>query len=118
MKTHFNNKNDQKSAIALCGNIEEYNEHGDGELNTSNHFDDIDCEKCLSRMKTRGIVRKPSTEISTDCRSETGVTVGLVDSIITSLRILKTRDLTSFEVSEAIKDLRGDEDLKFLIKGF
>jgi hypothetical protein len=49
-------------------------------------------------------------EIVTDCRSETGVTVGLVDSLITTCRVLAPRDMQSVEVQEALKDLFGDED--------
>lgn len=50
-------------------------------------------------------------EITTDCRSETGVTVGLVDSLITIARVLRTRDLSAPAVVEALKDLAADEDL-------
>lgn len=46
----------------------------------------------------------------TDCREATGVTVGLVDSLLTICRVLATRDLTPLEVQEALKDLGGDED--------
>ncbi len=52
----------------------------------------------------------------TDCREEIGITVGLIDSIITQCRILKTRDLKSKAVQEALKDLYSDEDLKFILK--
>lgn len=53
--------------------------------------------------------------IKTDCREETGITVGLIDSIITQCRILRKRNLSSKEVKEAIKDLIDDEDLKFIL---
>lgn len=52
----------------------------------------------------------------TDCRDETGITVGLVDTLITVYRILKHRDLSSAEVLETLKDLRQDEDV-FMIFG-
>jgi len=55
------------------------------------------------------------THSYTDCREEEGTTVGLIDSIIYIARILKTKDLTTNEVLEALKDLRQDEDLKFLL---
>ena len=54
-------------------------------------------------------------ETSTDCRSEIGVTVGLFDGVIAILRILAKRDLSNLEVQEALKDLVGDEDLKFVL---
>jgi hypothetical protein len=51
----------------------------------------------------------------TDCRSEDGITVGLVDSIITSARVLKSRDLTGQATHEALEDLRQDEDVSALL---
>jgi hypothetical protein len=52
-----------------------------------------------------------------DCRSEVGVTVGLVDALISIARVLAKRDLTSPDTLEAIKDLRSDEDIAYLIGG-
>jgi hypothetical protein len=54
-------------------------------------------------------------ETSTDCRDEIGITVGLVDAIITLLRVLAQRDLSPPEVQEALADLRQDEDLQTVI---
>ena len=51
------------------------------------------------------------TTTSTECRSETGVTVGLVDSLIFICRVLARRDLTATETTEALADLRADEDV-------
>jgi len=42
---------------------------------------------------------------STDCRSSDGVTVGLIDGIITMARVLRSRQMDSLEVSEALADL-------------
>ena len=53
--------------------------------------------------------------MSTDCRSEVGITVGLIDTIITASRVLKERDLSDSEVQEALKDLREDWDMKSLL---
>ncbi len=39
----------------------------------------------------------------TDCRSEEGITVGLVDALISILRVLAKRDLTTPAVREALK---------------
>lgn len=52
---------------------------------------------------------------STDCRSEVGVTVGLIDTIITVSRVLIKRDLSSVEVREALKDLHLDEDVRRIV---
>jgi hypothetical protein len=46
------------------------------------------------------------------CRSEEGVTVGLVDAIIGIVRVLSVRDLTTYHVQEALADLFQDEDLQ------
>jgi hypothetical protein len=54
-------------------------------------------------------------ETHTDCRDEVGVTVGLVDALITLLRVLAQRDLTPSPVQEALADLRQDEDLQVII---
>lgn len=46
------------------------------------------------------------------CRSEEGVTVGLVDAIIGILRVLAPRDLSPKHVQEALEDLFDDPDLR------
>lgn len=51
------------------------------------------------------------TDVRTDCRSEVGVTVGLVDALISVCRVLAARDTSSPEVAEALKDLGSDEDV-------
>lgn len=56
-------------------------------------------------------------ETGTDCRSETGITVGLIDAIITMSRLLAQRDLSAPEVQESLKDLRQDEDLRKVLDG-
>lgn len=58
---------------------------------------------------------KRITEIYSDCRSEEGITIGLVDALISISRILSKRDLNSPQIKEALKDLVGDEDLKFIL---
>lgn len=52
---------------------------------------------------------------STDCRTDEGVTVGLVDALITTARVLVGRDLTTPAVREALDDLRQDEDVAALL---
>lgn len=55
------------------------------------------------------------TSTSTDCRTDEGITVGLVDTIITAARVLRQRDLTGPAVMEALNDLRADEDVAWLL---
>jgi hypothetical protein len=50
----------------------------------------------------------------TDCRTTEGVTVGLVDALISIARVLASRHLTSPEVTEALCDLADDEDVQRL----
>ncbi len=50
-----------------------------------------------------------------DCRSEVGVTIGLIDSLIYVCRVLAVRPLDHPEVQEALLDLQGDEDLARLL---
>ena len=53
---------------------------------------------------------------SLDCRSEEGVTVGLIDALISIGRILSKRDLaTSYHVKEALKDFLLDADMKLIL---
>jgi hypothetical protein len=47
----------------------------------------------------------------TDCRSEVGITVGLIDSIISISRVLSKRSIHDPAIKEALMDLAGDEDL-------
>lgn len=55
------------------------------------------------------------TDVYSDCRSENGITMGLVDSLITICRILKVRNLSNSNVKQALKDLAEDEDFNFLV---
>lgn len=48
---------------------------------------------------------------NSNCRSETGVTVMLIDSMIATARVLVERDWSPSEVQEALKDIRQDDDL-------
>ncbi len=51
-------------------------------------------------------------ETSTDCRTEIGITVGLIDAIISIVRVLAIRDLSPYDIQQALLDLRSDEDLQ------
>lgn len=55
-------------------------------------------------------------ENHTDCRSEDGVTVGLIDAIISICRVLSKRSFTSSVVKEALCDLSNDEDLRAILQ--
>ncbi|WP_278494908.1 hypothetical protein [Chryseobacterium arthrosphaerae] len=51
-----------------------------------------------------------------DCRSEEGITIGLIDSLISIARVLAKRDLNeTVQIKEALKDLRSDEDISHII---
>lgn len=57
-------------------------------------------------------------KIKTDCRSDVGIAVGVIDTIINQCRIFKRvpkEVLESFEVQESLKDLKDDEDFNFII---
>lgn len=46
------------------------------------------------------------------CRSEEGITVGLVDAVIGIIRVLAPRDLSTEHVQEALADLLEDPDFR------
>lgn len=53
--------------------------------------------------------------MTVDCRSEEGITVGLVDAMISIARVLARRDYGPESVQEALKDLREDEDVAHVL---
>lgn len=54
-------------------------------------------------------------ETTTDCRSEEGITVGLIDAIISVARVVSKRDLSPPAVKEALRDFLADPDVMRLI---
>lgn len=52
---------------------------------------------------------------SGECRSEVGVTVGLVDGMLAIIHAVSKRDLSPRIVQEALRDLRADEALAMLL---
>lgn len=50
-----------------------------------------------------------------DCRTQDGITIGLIDGMIAICRILRGRDFSSPDVKEALKDLVSDGDLEFIM---
>jgi hypothetical protein len=53
----------------------------------------------------------------TDCRTDEGITVSIIDTIINSFRLLKDRKLTTVPVQQAMLDLYSDEDVRQVIDG-
>lgn len=47
-----------------------------------------------------------------DCRSEEGITVGLIDALIAIHRVLALRNLSTWHVQEALADLLEDFDFQ------
>lgn len=58
---------------------------------------------------TTGAVLSEQTQ---DCRSEEGITVGLVDAVISVLRVLAPRDMSPGPAQAALADLLEDPDLQ------
>jgi|tagenome__1003787_1003787.scaffolds.fasta_scaffold20587406_3 hypothetical protein len=56
-----------------------------------------------------------TTHKQIDCRSETGITIGLTDAILTITHLLIDRDLEDVDVKEALKDLKADPDFNDLL---
>lgn len=52
---------------------------------------------------------------TTDCRSETGTRVGILDAIVTLCRCLPHGGLTDPAVEEALRDIAHDEDFARLL---
>lgn len=55
------------------------------------------------------------TAVPVDCRSEVGIAVGLIDTILTAANVLRGMDLSHVEVVEALKDLRSSPELRKLL---
>lgn len=57
------------------------------------------------------------TTSQTDCRSEEGITVGLIDAVMAMGRVLAPRieGERTPAVKEALKDLRADRDMKKIL---
>ncbi|HEY3630785.1 MAG TPA: hypothetical protein VGL21_07785 [Jatrophihabitantaceae bacterium] len=50
-----------------------------------------------------------------DCRTDEGVTVGLLDAVITLARVLRGRPIGTEAERAALADLREDEDVRALV---
>lgn len=51
-----------------------------------------------------------------DCKSEDGITIQLIDTVMMCASLLSQRNLTSDSVIEALKDLSNDGDVSKLIE--
>lgn len=77
-----------------------------------------DAQARLAEIETMLATAQPAAEvIETDCRSEEGVTVGLIDALIAICRPLATRDLTPPATCAALEDLRSDSDALAIFLG-
>lgn len=63
------------------------------------------------------LLRSGTVEISSEYESEEGLTIGLIDSIITAARCLRGRSLRSAAVAEALRDLRTNEEFRRFVVG-
>lgn len=53
-----------------------------------------------------------------DCRTDEGITIGLIDGVIAICRVLRKRDLSSPNIQEALLDMSGDEDIAFVLAAY
>jgi len=53
--------------------------------------------------------------MNTDCKTEEGITVGLIDAMMSIARVLRDRELHSEVVQEALQDIRDDDDMHWLM---
>lgn len=49
-----------------------------------------------------------------ECKSNLGLTIGLIDSIIYICRVLENKDFSNPEILEALKDLNNEQGFKKL----
>lgn len=54
-------------------------------------------------------------ETKTDCRSPEGITVGLIDGIIATARVIRERENQARHDGEYSEDLRQDDDIHWLM---
>jgi hypothetical protein len=70
----------------------------------------------INKMKRLSGLSEDKYTIDTDCREEVGITVGLIDSIISTCRVLRPRlSDDSDQITGALEDLYDDEDLKYIL---
>jgi len=52
-----------------------------------------------------------------DCKSEEGITIGLIDSLIYICKVLSKRDMTHPQIKEALEDIQNDKDCAKIFNG-
>lgn len=70
----------------------------------------------VRRINRLAGLNEETITMDTDCRTEVGITVGLIDSLISTCRVLKPRLTNDDEIKGALEDLYDDEDLDFILK--
>jgi hypothetical protein len=63
--------------------------------------------------------KKEKMKSTTDCRTEEGITVGLIDSLMAISRVLSQRlkiNKRTPAINEALMNLRSDDDIEFIKK--
>lgn len=58
----------------------------------------------------------PPEVVKTDCQTETGITVGLIDTLLTVSNVLSRRDCTTPEAQAALRDLQSNAQLRALLQ--
>ena len=82
------------------------------------HWDSMNQGQAIAELRKWLATAQPAAEvIETDCRSEEGVTVGLIDALIAICRPLATRDLATPATCAALEDLRSDSDALAIFLG-
>ena len=76
----------------------------------------------MSEYKIKSLslaIKKLGSESSSDCRSDEGIAIQMIDSLIGVARVLRRNynDMLSKEdVYEALKDLASDEDIEWILE--
>lgn len=68
----------------------------------------------VSTLKGCNMLNK-TKDTTIDCRSEEGLTIGLIDSILTAASLLVSREMQDPAIREAIEDLRQSPELRELL---
>ena len=72
-------------------------------------------QEYIDYVKQIANASKSKVHTHTDCRSDEGITVGLINSIMFISRVLAKKDLSLVNVKEALVDLYQDEDFQAIL---
>lgn len=75
--------------------------------------------ECAADVDADAVAVAVVTESHTDCRTDNGVAVGLLDGIISQVRVLRKHyewELASSEARAALADMASDEDIRWLLR--